>query len=784
MASPGSKEATKLVARRTAEMVSSVVRAVVKGPAAPAPAGWGVDLKDFRKALQWLRWRELTAFANHFGQRGTVVTAIATELAEEIGRRLASTTSSASSSAVSSPAVAASPAARPSRNSDSAVLSAEALSSVSGGDVAAIVYSFSKLKPQLPEYAHVYDAAAEGLRRNTWNLNRLQAALIGTALADVRLHLSDALPAVLRPVFRQLAQVPESYSSLTLDELRYLLHAASHLPQPGLTSEEVELLAGCTHRLINGASFARAAHIAISWLRVHPPRAAKEAHLQALGASCVQLYGQPPRSNPAHPLPEEGIGPHFANFLAREDQQDPPPLIPPRLREIVNALVRISIRLRGDALNRSRSLSFEDWIHMAPLVLEFCEVHGIVRKEQAEAGVPSAVPNWVAEMLAHIISRARQEGSTEAPPVRVEALLTLLRILRQYRARPTPDDRFFAWAAQQLARHRETGVESDGLFAEAVSELLPRLPEAERHKLALLFVSRHRVRADAPGAIVSPLMDVGAAAPSSSVSAADGTVSPKLLDLIQTRAESGVTLAVAHAPREVRQGAAAPALLRASGSSGRLWGLLSDPEVDAATQQAATQTVEAQSPLLGAQPAVPSAEADRSAADAAAELLAATHASAPVAPEMVTEPPTGQPVGDRTAHDMERLTARLEQALERIEVLEARATSKTASPERSASSSRSSRPSDVEGDEPMSMAPEPAPFKGWASAFNGGLAGVAVPHAAHNGLQQVQSFARPFNFEAFRRANSQQLQAERLRVLVPPDHFPMWPLPRLPRKDR
>merc|ERR1712060_864010 len=34
---------------------------------------------------------------------------------------------------------------------------------------------------------------------------------------------------------------------------------------------------------------------------------------------------------------------------------------------------------------------------------------------------------------------------------------------------------------------------------------------------------------------------------------------------------------------------------------------------------------------------------------------------------------------------------------------------------------------------------------------------------------------RPFDFETFRRANSPLLQAERLRQIVPPDHFPMLP---------
>eukprot|EP00930_Biecheleria_cincta_P067524 TRINITY_DN5416_c0_g1_i3.p1 TRINITY_DN5416_c0_g1~~TRINITY_DN5416_c0_g1_i3.p1 ORF type:complete len:162 (-),score=19.78 TRINITY_DN5416_c0_g1_i3:10-495(-) len=74
-----------------------------------------------------------------------------------------------------------------------------------------------------PKYALLYDAVAEGLARNAWQLNRLQSALIGTAFADVELRLADALPRVLRPVLSEMAASQEARETVTIDELRLLV---------------------------------------------------------------------------------------------------------------------------------------------------------------------------------------------------------------------------------------------------------------------------------------------------------------------------------------------------------------------------------------------------------------------------------------------------------------------------------------------------------------------------------------------------------------------------------
>merc|ERR1719359_1385933 len=79
---------TRDAAQLAALRASAVYRSVVRGPQAPAPAGWGVEPDKFRGALPWFRWRELVVFANHFAQHGSVANDLAVDLAAEVGRRL------------------------------------------------------------------------------------------------------------------------------------------------------------------------------------------------------------------------------------------------------------------------------------------------------------------------------------------------------------------------------------------------------------------------------------------------------------------------------------------------------------------------------------------------------------------------------------------------------------------------------------------------------------------------------------------------------------------------
>lgn len=162
--------------------------------------------------------------------------------------------------------------AEPIPHSDSAA--ADALLAASPREVAAVVYAYSKLDPQLPEYSAVFDAAAVGILRRAWTLSRLQAVLIGTAFADTQQRLSDALPAVLGPVLRELVEDPDA--APTADELRYLLHACTRLPEPGPASDEVQALWLCTRRVLPTLSFQRTSHLAVSWLCIRPPPLAKD----------------------------------------------------------------------------------------------------------------------------------------------------------------------------------------------------------------------------------------------------------------------------------------------------------------------------------------------------------------------------------------------------------------------------------------------------------------------------------------------------------------------------
>jgi len=89
----------------------------------------------------------------------------------------------------------------------------------------------------------------------------------------------------------------------------------------------------------------------------------------------------------------------------------------------------------------------------------------------------------------------------------------------------------------------------------------------------------------------------------------------------------------------------------------------------------------------------------------------------------------------------------------------------------------------------------PEMLRGWSPAFSfpgsedarpsaTPASSAAMSSAHHRPLSGSPSspsgtvyMRRPFNFEEFRRANSPGLQNERLRVLLPPDRVPMFPVP-------
>jgi hypothetical protein len=122
--------------------------------------------------------------------------------------------------------------------------------------------------------------------------------------------------------------------------------------------------------------------------------------------------------------------------------------------------------------------------------------------------------------------------------------------------------------------------------------------------------------------------------------------------------------------------------------------------------------------------------------------------------------------------DVEELQTRLEMALTRVEALEARLREGERQrngqmPHSDSSGQRS--PDILEDTLPTAL---PFPHSGYiAGSMGHHLSAALAP--VHVPIQR-----RPFVFEEFRRANSPGLQSERLRVIAPPDHLPMWGMPK------
>jgi len=326
LARPLTREAARRAGAGLAQQAASVLKAVVQGPEAE-PAGYGVELPRFLQALPYLSHAQLVQCSSHFGQRGQAVGGVASALASELSWRL-------------KPRGEASDSARLREN-------------LRADEVTTVFYAFSKVTPQLPEYRLLYEAISDGLLEGQWSLNHLQSVLIATALADTDTRLTDAMTAVLQPLLTALVENPQVREDITVDTLRFLVHAAARLPSPGLTGKELEALADCTISRLRGSSFSKQAHLMLSWLRLVPPPSAKEAHFKALQACGQALTKQKKSHMPAHPLPQEGLAPLIADLLAREALQDAPPLTPPVMQDIVKGLVAIVGACNATNLHRA-----------------------------------------------------------------------------------------------------------------------------------------------------------------------------------------------------------------------------------------------------------------------------------------------------------------------------------------------------------------------------------------------------------------------------------------------
>jgi hypothetical protein len=580
----------------------------------------------------------------------------------------------------------------------------------------------------------------------------LEAGLIGTALVDVRAHISDALPAVVRPALRDLQG--RGRDSATIDELRYLLHACTCLPSPGIKLDEVETLAMLTQRFVTGANFAKTAHLAVSWLQIRAPAKAKQHYLDALGATCARLieFGEKP-THPAHPLLVPALSPALAGLLAREGQQNPPPITPPLVRDITGALVLITRGLLSQAQTRpakGQALSFTDWVEIMRIVTDFCDEHGVSK----------TLPGWAAEALSFTVRRAHRPLAQDVAP-NLETLHTMLRLLRHYKAKPAPDGDFFVWVAKQLASHHQP--ESDPVvFAEIVGDLVPQLPRSERAQ----FTQKLFSKAQAPQAIMT--------ASGSQISRAPEvpTCTRQLLNDRVSSPKKNVASVVASSVSEptAKARASTTADMRANpGARTRnLWGRLAPAEKRNMdwTEVLSTQHHQEDPSTANATPILSSTTPTMVPHDDYAE----GEKEAPLASQQL--------VVD--------LQSRLEQALNRVEALEARLEEQSSGLRddledlRSRTKATEAKVEKVEAapqNKPSFEASVMPPLPDWTTAFPFPVEDSTLRQQASDRVSPGRAtlhLRRPFDFEEFRRSQSQGLQNERLRVLVPPD--PMNPL--------
>jgi len=431
------------------------------------------------------------------------------------------------------------------------------------------------------------------------------------------------------------------------------------------------------------------------------------------------------------------------------------------------------------------------------------------------------LPTWAAIMLGHIAGKAwrRQRFAAE---VDLESLLSLLRLLRQFRVLPAPDERFFDWASSQLSLHGSR--ESDpGLMAAAVAELVPLLPVKDRYRLANALLKGRAAQMLGGPRNPETWQTGGSGATTTRSDAASqppSSASTKLLHSSPEQPEED-ELPLLQLRRPVFPRAEVSRLQRAKvdesprsstqDSKAGLWGCLSSdrPASGQRSPRAAPAEVVQEAPR--AAPAlVAQAVHQRSHKVYDEAINQVADASSPAQDEREErrqEEESGEIKVMRSK--LELAMARLEQleaklaekqqgeqesvkhALNRVEALETRFEDheqrqveqdfeKKRVEQRQATAS-STREGGGSMDRVGGIGGGLAPAWPESPGGDGGKAleiDAAVSPTDSEGPPVSMHLHRPFVFEEFRRANSARLQMERQRVLVPPDHFPMWPIPR------
>lgn len=664
------------------------------------PAGEGVEMTTLVEALPYFGLNQLVDCASHFGQRGRVIGPVAAEIAAEIGRRLRSTDAGVSMS-----------------------------QNLNAKEVTTAFYAFSKLSPQMPEYRVFYDAVADGLIERRWQLEGMKAALVGTALADTETRLSDALPAVLQPVLQNLSQSEKAREEISVDELRFLVHAAVRLPNL-LSEKEIEALAECTERLVASSAFSVQAHLAVSWLRLTPPPNAKGVHLNALELCCKMLATHSKSHYPAHPLPPQGLSPAVEALLAREAEQNAPPLTPPVLQSITKGLVQISWGLQRYQWNHDpsrRSLGIDDWTEIIETLMAFCEAH-VAGKDSGS----TRVPLWAREALYHVLWRAQHRRRAKsfdenlADMARLKSIRSLLSLLKRYKPSPPADPQFFQWAERVVRAHQKTGDAVE--LVTVISELVPFLPDHQRSTLARLVMTEPK--ADTSATWSSATSESASSASSPTFGRSESSESRRMFLDGATSLKAPVVLS--SRPELTQTGSA-------QRSHGRLWGMLASPS--AAPSESRVKEPASQIPV-------------ESSLKAETEERQHIQVTTELREETVEE-------RSSTPHAaVEELQEMLRSALQRVEALESR----------------------IQDQERQAATKQNEQFDDACNKSLGAESGNWLTNILTAPAEQIQSSAatlhlrRSFIFEEFRKAQSARLQSERLRVAVPPDHFPLWPI--------
>lgn len=669
------------------------------------PAGEGVEMTTLVEALPYFGLNQLVDCASHFGQRGRVIGPVAAEIAAEIGRRLR-------------------------RSADAGVSMSQNLNAK---EVTTAFYAFSKLSPQMPEYRVFYDAVADGLIERRWQLEGMKAALVGTALADTETRLSDALPAVLQPVLQDLSQSEKAREEISVDELRFLVHAAVRLPTL-LLEKEIEALAECTERLVASSAFSVQAHLAVSWLRLTPPPSAKGVHLNALELCCKMLASHSKSHYPAHPLPPQGLSPAVEALLAREAEQNAPPLTPPVLQNITKGLVQISWGLQRYQWNHDpsrRSLGIDDWTEIIETLMAFCEAH-VASKDSGS----TRVPLWAREALYHVLWRAQHRRRAKsydenlADMARLKSIRSLLSLLKRYKPSPPADPQFFQWAERVVRAHQKAGDAVE--LVTVISELVPFLPDHQRSTLARLVMTEPKADTSATWSSASSASSESARS-ASATARSESSESARRMFLDGARESLKAPVVLSSRPEMMQTGSA-------QRSHGRLWGMLASPEA-APSESLRVKEPASQIPV-------------ESSLKAEAEERQRIQATAELREETVEE-------RSSTPHAaVEELQEMLRSALQRVEALESR----------------------IQDQERQAANKQNEPFDDACNKSLGAESGNWLTNILTAPAEQIQSSAatlhlrRSFIFEEFRKAQSARLQSERLRVAVPPDHFPLWPI--------